>query len=939
MKALSTGADQLALAEDALRYQVLFEHLPEGLIVFNSESGEMSWNIAGRRILDISESDARSTDTLFEIFDVRHLNGTVLATADWPISRLLRGESIGTVRLRVYRRGTSWVRALECRGVHARFAAGVAACVLVKDITDQLAAEESQMLLAAIVDSTGDAIISSSMDGRITSWNSGAARLLGYSADEVLGQPLSRYASSSAPSLEEARRREFDELCHHKDGRRIELAVTTSPIIDAAGVTIGESRILRDGSELNHHIHELERLNRLYAALSHVNQAIVHVQGRRELFLAVCEALVVHGGFGLVWIGWNDPESNRLVPQASWGKDADYPHTIEIFTDDRPAGRGPSGIAFRTGQPYVCNDLLEDHTTIPWRDAYRRHGFRASASLPIRERGVVQGILLVHSYEPDVFAEKETALLVESAADISFAIDNLLRDAEVRHAAQAVRDEQLFSSSLLESLPGIFYCFDEHGRYLRWNRNFMTVSGYSAEEISCMSPAQFSSNRDRLRAQERIELAFRTGYAELEADFLTKDGREIPYYFTGRRIVVAGITALIGVGIDITKQKETEEQLRQALRLEAVGQLTGGVAHDFNNLLTVILGNAELLVEQLEPKGVLLELSQMIVGAASSAAELTKRLLAFARKQALNPVAIDCNDLVANVLPLLRRTLGSHIDIKLKCTPEVWHALVDPAQLENAILNLCINSRDAMPGGGRLLIQTANFRLDEDYTSSQVDFLPGDYVLISVTDSGCGMPAEIQARAFEPFFTTKEKGRGTGLGLAMVYGFIKQSGGHISIYSEPGEGTAVKMYLPRVIDESSAEGSPVDASSLDRGDETILLVEDDDQVRRLAYGNLTALGYRVLKASNGIEALRLLQQHEDIALLFSDVLMPGGIGGRELADAARRQRPGLKVLFTSGYSEDAIVHNGRLDPGVHLLPKPYRRRELAMRVRAVLDGP
>jgi CheY-like chemotaxis protein len=292
---------------------------------------------------------------------------------------------------------------------------------------------------------------------------------------------------------------------------------------------------------------------------------------------------------------------------------------------------------------------------------------------------------------------------------------------------------------------------------------------------------------------------------------------------------------------------------------------------------------------------------------------------------------------VSEMYPLLSRTLGEHIEIKVVPAPQLWRALVDPAQLENALLNLCINSRDAMPNGGRLMIETENCHLDEEYASRHIDVNAGEYVLITVTDTGCGVPAAIRGRLFEPFFTTKEKGKGTGLGLAMVYGFIKQSGGHISIYSETGHGTAVKMYLPRIVDESGATAAATGTFQVVLGTETILLVEDNEQVRRLANSHLKALGYHVLQASNAVQALELLDQHDDIALLFTDVVMPGGISGRELADAALKRRPGLKVLFTSGYSEDAIVHHGRLDPGVNLLPKPYRRSELALQVRRVLD--
>jgi PAS domain S-box-containing protein len=390
--------------------------------------------------------------------------------------------------------------------------------------------------------------------------------------------------------------------------------------------------------------------------------------------------------------------------------------------------------------------------------------------------------------------------------------------------------------------------------------------------------------------------------------------------------------------LDITERLAMEEQLRQSHRLDAVGQLTGGVAHDFNNMLTVILGNAELLQEALERDVVHRELAEMIVGAANSAAELTKRLLAFARKQALNPMAVDSNQLIAGMYPLLRRTLAANLEIEMVAETDVWQALVDPAQLENAVLNLCINARDAMLGGGRLRIETKNVELDKGYAAGQVDVKSGQYVLITVTDTGCGIAPDVLRRVFEPFFTTKDKGKGTGLGLAMVYGFIKQSDGHIRIFSEPGHGTTVRMYLPRAVDDSTNSPVATGVFRITHGTETILLVEDDEQVRRFALSQLKSLGYNVLQAHNGLEAMELIERNERIDLLFTDVVMPG-MSGRQLVDAARQRRPGLKVLLTSGYNEDAIAHHGRLDHGVQLLPKPYRRRELAKRIRSIFDAP
>lgn len=384
---------------------------------------------------------------------------------------------------------------------------------------------------------------------------------------------------------------------------------------------------------------------------------------------------------------------------------------------------------------------------------------------------------------------------------------------------------------------------------------------------------------------------------------------------------------------DITR---LNQRLLQSQRLEAIGQLTGGVAHDFNNLLTVVLGNAELLAEQSRGDPLREPLARMIVEAGQRGASLTQQLLAFARKQPLAPSAVDMNQLVAGMDALLRRTLGEHIEIEVVRGAGLWPAMVDAAQLESALLNLCLNARDAMPGGGKLTLETANAAFDAAYARQHADLTAGQYVMLAVSDTGSGIPAQHLARVFEPFFTTKAKGKGTGLGLAMVYGFMKQSAGHVTIYSEPGHGTTVKLYLPRSHGAGAPAAPPASEPVLRGAAETVLVVEDDDAVRQLACRELRALGYRVLDAASGAAALALLHGGARVDLLFTDVVMPGGMSGRELADAACALRPALRVLYTSGYTENAIVHHGRLDPGVQLLPKPYRRADLARAVREAL---
>ena len=390
-------------------------------------------------------------------------------------------------------------------------------------------------------------------------------------------------------------------------------------------------------------------------------------------------------------------------------------------------------------------------------------------------------------------------------------------------------------------------------------------------------------------------------------------------------------------------RRRAEEQLRQAQKMEAVGQLTGGVAHDFNNLLTVIIGGLDMIERQLPALGTstatarIARAREMALQGAQRAATLTSRLLAFSRQQALKPKPIDANRLLAGLSELLRGTLGEAVQIETVLAGGLWLAHADENQLENALINLAVNARDAMPGGGKLTIETANCHLDEAYVAAVAEPVrPGQYVMIAATDTGIGMNSEALQRAFEPFFTTKAVGNGTGLGLSQVYGFVRQSSGHVRIYSERDEGTTVKIYLPRYRGGDEAHGDAPPSNSAAAGHETILVVEDDTALRAYAVEVLNDLGYRVLDAGDGASALAILDREPGIDLLFTDVVMPG-MNGRQLADEALRRRPELRILFTTGYTRNAIIHQGRLDPGVDLLGKPYTFDDLANRIRTLLD--
>lgn len=476
-----------------------------------------------------------------------------------------------------------------------------------------------------------------------------------------------------------------------------------------------------------------------------------------------------------------------------------------------------------------------------------------------------------------------------------------------------------------------------------WNDSMTEVFGYPLAELvsDSRSWTNFIHPDDLERVVQSIHQVIdgEGEYWREEYRFIRKNGQCA--HVIDRGFVIRDKTGkairMVGSMLDITERMDMEQRLRESQKLEAVGHLTGGVAHDFNNLLTVILGNAEMLAETLTDQD-LQPMAEMTLSAARRGAELTNRLLAFARRQPLDPKPTDLNQLVAAMRALIRRTLPENIELEFVPAPSLGITEIDAGELDTALLNLVVNARDAMQGGGKLTIETANVVLDIDYADRHSEVVPGEYVMICVSDTGTGMTPETVQRAFEPFFTTKSAGKGSGLGLSMVFGFTKQSGGHIKIYSEPGEGTSIKLYFPLARDARQTSHQPAPVLEPVGGTEHILIAEDDDLVLQHLEGLLGSLGYRVTAVKSGPAALDALNAHPDIDLLLTDIIMPGGMNGRQLADRARELYPSLKVLYTSGYTENAIVHHGRLDPGVELLSKPYTRLTLSTKVRRVLDS-
>jgi len=603
-----------------------------------------------------------------------------------------------------------------------------------------------------------------------------------------------------------------------------------------------------------------------------------------------------------------------------------------IFADDVPKLHSAIETATQSGIYHVEFRVKHSDGSVHWLAGKGRIA-SDEANQARWLRGAYYEITDRKALEARLLALNETleSRVAERARELSASIAKLEEsERRFRLLLEAVTDYAIFM-------------LDSAGNIVNWNAGAERIKGYRREEIVGQHLSVFYTEDDRQKGlpQAALSAAAQTGKYESEGWRVRKDGST----FWANAIINAihdsegKLLGFAKVTRDLTEKRASEERVRQSQKMEAIGQLTGGVAHDFNNLLTVISGNIEALQRRL-PRGAednLRQLTDAALRGTMRAALLTHRLLAFSRRQPLEPKEISVNTLITSLSEMLHRTLGENVLIETVLGGGLWSTFVDSNQLESALLNLAVNARDAMPDGGRLTLEAANIYLDEEY-GAIAEVAPGPYVGIFVSDTGIGMAPEVIAKAFDPFFTTKEVGLGTGLGLSQVHGFIKQSGGHVKIYSEVGAGTTIKLYLPRYFSaNTTAETQPAAPPAPQAKGETILVVEDEADVRSFTVEMLRELGYRVIEAPDGPTGLRLLDAHREINLLFTDVGLPGGMDGRQLAEQAIRRNAGLKVLFTSGYARNAIVHHGRLDHGVELLLKPFTFQALAVKIRHILD--
>jgi PAS domain S-box-containing protein len=589
-----------------------------------------------------------------------------------------------------------------------------------------------------------------------------------------------------------------------------------------------------------------------------------------------------------------------------------------------------AGYTLLSDQPVMVTDLRTE-TRFHGPQLLHDHQVISGLSVIIPGKSRPYGVLGTHSTRQRHFSTHDASFLAAMAHVIAAAIERKRLEDQLNREAR-------FQAMLMEALPGFVFLLDPRQRLVRWNRAAERISGYGPDEIARLAPLDLIAPDQREAVGAAIQDAFTHGSLSIEADVITQEGRRMPYYFSGVRLVTADGPTVLGIGVDVSDRRLLEAQLRQAQKLEAIGQLAGGVAHDFNNILTVISGFSEMLMSSVPATDPKWEAIKAIHDASDRAAALTRQLLAFSRQSVLEPRVVDINTVVRETEKLLRRLIGEDILFTTVLDPRIQRVRIDPGQLAQVLINLSINARDAMPQGGKLTIETRNIELDESYCQHHVGVKPGSYVQLAITDTGSGMTPEIRARIFEPFFTTKGVGRGTGLGLSVVNGIVKQSGGNIEVYSEPGQGTTFKLYFPVVTDPELTPEAVLPVAAVPHGSETVLLVEDEEGVRNIALLALQAHGYTVLTATNGPEALRLAEQHSGrIDLLVTDLVMPG-MSGRTLAETLSPRFPRMKTLYISGYTDDAVIRHGLVQETIAFLQKPFSPFALIRKVREILDA-
>lgn len=693
-------------------------------------------------------------------------------------------------------------------------------------------------------------------------------------------------------------------------------------------------------AEIAERRHVEEKIRRLYSfqtAIRNINHSLLMGEDRAELFQEICYLLTGVEDIKFVWIGLVENGTFDVKPVAQAGFEEGYLSSIKVTWDDTEYGNRPTGTAIKTGQPFVMRDIENDPRYSRWRKNALKWGYASSIAVPLMYNGEVLGALNVYSGRKDAFGDEEIGFLKEVANDIAIGLKSRIIGKSLENSEKRFR-------RLIESVTDyIFTVKIENYKPVATTHGpgCIAVTGYTSEEYAKDPNLWYHMiyEEDKKSVTEHVDkILLGETVPYIEHRIIHKDGSirwvkntMVPHY--DKKGILVAYDGLI---TDITERKKLEGQLRQSQKMEAIGQIAGSIAHDFNNILTAIIGYASLLQMKMRKDDPLRRNTEQVIISAERAANLTQSLLAFSRKQISNPVPVNLNKIINRAESLLLRVIGEDIELKTMLSDEDLTVMADHVQIEQVLMNLATNARDAMPEGGLLTIETGTMEIDEEYVKVQGYGKPGRYALISVTDSGIGMDEKIKARIFEPFFTTKEIGKGTGLGLSIVYGIVKQHNGYINCYSGQGNGTTFRVCLP-IIKGEVEEIKQAEISAQIGGTETVLVAEDEEEVRELTKVVLERFGYRVIEAVNGDDAVKkFMENKEKVQLLLLDVKMPK-MGGKEAYDRIRKIKPDIKTLFASGYPADYVYKKDMLGAGVDFVSKPISPTELLKKIREMLD--
>jgi two-component system, cell cycle sensor histidine kinase and response regulator CckA len=808
----------------------------------------------------------------------------------------------------------------------------VGAVVTFRDITARQRAEKAQRQaeerFRSIFENAVEGIFQSTPDGRFVSVNPAMAKMFGYSSPEEMIdaiRDISRQMYSDSGRREEFKRlmesyglvESFECQMIRRDGSNVWISENARAVRNVIGrICYYEGTIEDITSRKRAEAERQVNFEIIHAAnvTSNLDELLhrIHQSLKKVLYAENC------------FVALHDPGSNMFS----------FPFWVDQFDSAPPPqdiGRSCTSHVFRKGEAQLIPQNVFDELVRQGEVELVGSPSISWLGVPLRTPSATIGVLVVQHYQDDrAYSQRDLEFLSSVGGQIALAIER-------KRAETALRESEARQRLLIEQLPAVLWTVDKELCFTSSVGAGLARLGLKPHEVVGKSLQEYFQTDDRTFTPIA---AHRRALAGESTTFHTEwGGGSYTCHAEPLRNAQGEILGVIGMALDITDRKQLEAQLRQAQKMEAVGRLAGGIAHDFNNLLMVIQGYTELLLDRLGGEHPLRRNAEQIHDASQRAASLTRQLLAFSRKQMLAPQVLNIRSVVLDMEKILRRLIGEDIELVTTNSAELWTVKADRSQVEQVILNLAVNSRDAMPNGGKLTIETANVEIDTTFKRKHAVVEAGEYVMLAVSDTGCGMDADTQAHIFEPFFTTKEKGKGTGLGLATVYGIVKQSGGYIWVYSEPGRGTAFKVYLPRVQESEKPALPKTETKPFVRGTETILLVEDEKGVRDLAREYLEQIGYSVLVAENSRQALQIAEMHPGgIDLLFTDVVM-AGLSGRQLAAEMQKLRPQIKTLYMSGYTDEAIVHHGILGRNMALLQKPFTLNSLALKIRETLDMP